>query len=352
MPALASDLLNAQPREKAGARTGARFAFQIHATLAKLLDLHEAGIDDLTILVGSSEPTGLIFYQIKGREPGPWKTTHLCSASGAAPRTTVGKMYHHTTTFGGQVEAAIFLTNAPFEFALADGGKSTPDHMVLVLPDLAASVTAAFAKALQLDFPAPRAPPEVDVIRFERTRVPLVGYDTFVKGRLLEMFSDLPGSTIAPLYRTLVADITAKSHDTTVCTTIEDLYARKGLGRGDLENVLSQAEAHRNILSHWESVEAELIAMGRPLPARLKLRNAVINYLRYRSKRMPEAFMLHRALRQAAKAVVSAVSPTMTLCDVVTLLISQVAPTLKETYDDLLWEAALLVEAFDAVNGQ
>ncbi|APT60396.1 hypothetical protein RGI145_23930 (plasmid) [Roseomonas gilardii] len=361
MTGLASTILAAQPREKAGARTGARFAFQIHATLAKLLELHEAGIDyralfdhfdDLTILVGSSRPTGLTFYQIKGREPGPWKATHLCSTSGDAPRTTVGKMYHHTTTFGGQVKAVIFLTNAPFEFALAAGGKSTPDHMVLVFPDLAVSATAAFAKALQLDFPAPRAPPEGDVIRFERTRVPLVGYDTFVKGRLLEMFNELPGSAIAPLYRTLVADITAKSNDTTVCATIEDLYARKGLGRGDLENMLSQAEAHRNILSYWGSVEAELVEMSRPLPARLKLRIAVTNYLRYRSKRMPEAFALYRALRQAAETVASAVSPTMTLCDVAALLAGQVDTNLKEAYDDLTWEAALLVEAFDAVNGQ
>jgi hypothetical protein len=358
---LASAILAAQPREKAGARTGARFAFQIHATLAKLLELHEEGVnyralfdhfDDLTILADSSETTGLRFYQIKGREPGPWRTTHLCSAAGDAPRTTVGKMYHHTITFSDQVEAAIFLTNAPFELALAAGGNSTPDHMVLVFSDLAAPARAAFAKALEPDFPSPRTPHEGDIIRFERTRVPLVGYDTFVKGRLLETFVDLPGTAIAPLYRTLVADITAKSNDTTVCTTIEDLYSRKGMGRSDLEQVLSEAETHRNILSHWNSVDAELAAAGHPLPARLKTRIAVTNYLRYRSKRMPEAFALHGALRQAAVTVAGAVSLAATLCEVAALLGGEVDPNLKAAYDDLTWEAALLVEAFDAVNGQ
>ena len=105
MDVLASVILQAQPREKAGARTSARFAFQVHASLAKLLELHEAGhdyralfdhLDDLTIMVGSGEPTGLRFYQIKGREPGPWKPGNLCTASGDAPRTTIGKMYHGT----------------------------------------------------------------------------------------------------------------------------------------------------------------------------------------------------------------------------------------------------------------
>ena len=361
MTALANAILAAQPREKAGARTSARFAFQVHASIAKLLELHEAGadyralfdhFDDLTILVGSSEPTRLRFYQIKGREPGPWRAAHLCSASGDAPRTTIGKMYHHAIPFSGQVEAAIFLTNAPFEFALAAGGHSTPDHMVLVFPDLSPSAHAAFAKALELDFPSPRTPHEGDIIRFERTRVPLVGYDTFVKGRLVEMFSDLPGSAITPLYRTLVAEITVKSNDTTVCATIEDLYARKGLCRSDVEHVLSEAQTHRNILGHWDSVDAEMKAAGRSLPARLKVKIAVTNYLRDRSKRMPETVALRNALKRAAASAVCTVSGAATLCEAAAQLEGLVDPNLKAAYDDATWEAALLVEVFDAVNGQ
>lgn len=361
MTALASAILAAQPREKAGARTSARFAFQVHASLAKLLELHEEGadyralfdhFDDLTILVGSSEPTGLRFYQIKGREPGPWKTAHFCSASGDAPRTTIGKMYHHTIPFSGQVEAAIFLTNAPFEFALAAGGNSTPDHMVLVFPDLAPTAHAAFAKALEPDFPSPRTPHEGDIIRFERTRVPLVGYDTFVKGRLIEMFSDLPGSAIAPLCRALVTEIMAKSNDTTVCATIDDLYTRKGLCRSDVEHVLSEAQTHRNILGHWDSLDAEMKAAGRSLPARIKVRIAVTNYLRDRSKRMPATFALHSALKRAAASAACIVSGAATLCEAADQLEGLMDPNLEAAYDDATWEAALLVEAFDAMNGQ
>ena len=361
MTALASAILAAQPREKAGARTGARFAFQVHASLVQVLELHQEGadyralfdhFDDLTILVASSELNGLRFYQIKGREPGPWKTTHFCNASGDAPRTTLCKMYHHTIQFSGQIEAAIFLTNAPFEFALATGGKSTPDHMVLAFPDLLPSVHAAFARALELDFPSPRMPHEGDIIRFERTRVPLVGYDTFVKGRLVEMLNDLPGSAITPLYRTLVNEITVKSNDTTICATIEDLYALKSLCRSDVEHVLSEAQAHRNILGHWESVDAEMKAVGRSLPARLKVGIAVTNYLRDRSKRMPETVALRNALKRAAASNITTVSVAATLCEAAVQLEGLVDPNLKAAYDAATWEAALLVEVFDAVNEQ
>jgi hypothetical protein len=361
MTALASAIVATQPREKAGARTGARFAFQVHASLAKLLELHAEGadyralfdhFDDLTIVMGSAEPTGLKFYQIKGREPGPWKVAHFCSTSGDAPRTTIGKIYHHTIQFSGQVEAATFLTNAPFHFALAAGGNSTPDHMELIFPDLAPTAHAAFAKALEPDFPSPRTPHEGDIIRFERTRVPLVSYDTFVKGRLVEMFSDLPGSAIAPLYRTLVAEITAKSNDTTVCATIEGLYARKGLCRCDVEHVLSEAQRYRDILGQWDSVDAEMKATGRPLPARLKVQLAVTNYLRNRSKRTLETSALHSALKRAAASPAWTGSGAATLCEAAAQLEGLVDPNLKAAYDAATWEAALLVEAFDALNGQ
>lgn len=361
MTTLASAITAAQPREKAGARTSARFAFQVHVSLDKLLDLHNAGVDylalfdhfdDLTIISGASDLIGLNFYQIKGRESKPWKATDLCRASGDAPRTTIGKMYYHTVPFSGRVKAAVFLTNAPFDFALAAGGRSTPDHMVLVFPDLAPAEHVTFAKALEPDFPTPRTPFEGDIIRFERTQVPLVGYDTFLKGRLVELFSDLPGAAIAPLWRTLVAEITTKSNDTTMCANFKDLYSQKGLRRDDIERVLSEAGKHRDILGYWDSLDAEMRQAGRSLPARIKVKTAITNYLRNRSKRVPGISMLCNALREAAVISVYRLSGAETVCEAAGLLESWLDPNLKAAYDGATLEAAFLVEAFDALNAQ
>ncbi len=219
-----------------GARTGARFAFQIHASLAKLLELHEQGadyrapfdhFDDLTILVGSSEPTGVTFYQIKGRETGAWTTSPLCKADGVTPRTTVGKMYHHTLAFAAMLEGTVFLTNAAFDLELASGKQSTPNHVVIAYTDLGPKARKAFAKALQRDFPAPRTPDESTIIRFERTRVPLAGYDTFLRGRLVAFLGDEGAGSANAVHKTLIAEIEAKTNDTTECALLTDLYGCK-----------------------------------------------------------------------------------------------------------------------------
>ena len=145
MSALATAIVKAKPREKAGARTGARYAFQAHVSLAKLLDLHEGGIDyraifdhfdDLAILDSSAMPSLADFFQIKGKESGAWTAATLCAVSKESPGTTVGKMFHHTTIFGAAVNSATFLTNAPFRFELAGGAKSTPDHVKIPLTGL------------------------------------------------------------------------------------------------------------------------------------------------------------------------------------------------------------------------
>ena len=145
MSALATAIVKAKPREKAGARTGARYAFQAHVSLAKLLDLHEGGIDyraifdhfdDLAILDSSAMPSLADFFQIKGKKSGAWTAATLCAVSKESPGTTVGKMFHHTTIFGAAVNSATFLTNAPFRFELAGGAKSTPDHVKIPLTGL------------------------------------------------------------------------------------------------------------------------------------------------------------------------------------------------------------------------
>ena len=182
--------------------------------------------------------------------------------------------------------------------------------------------------------------------------MPLQGYETFVKGRLIEFFADQAEVPAPPLYRTLVAEITARSNDITVCSTLKELYARKSLARSDLESVFHEARKHRSIMDHWQSVEDELKAAGRPLPIRLRLQTAVTTYLRNRSKRMPEAASLHSALRKAAALVAEEMSQAASLCEAADLLAGHVASGLKTGYDDLIWEAGLLVEAFDAVNGQ
>ena len=78
MTAPTTILVTTKPREKAGPRTGARYAFQAHVSLAKVLEIHETGVDyravfdhfdDLALLNGSNNPDEVEFFQIKGKQP-------------------------------------------------------------------------------------------------------------------------------------------------------------------------------------------------------------------------------------------------------------------------------------------
>jgi hypothetical protein len=361
MTALSNVMLQTVPREKAGPRTGARFAFQVHVSLTKILELHEAGIDyrvlfdyfdDLGVLVNSDNPAGVEFFQIKGRESGSWTAKNLCVVSGKKPKTIIGKMYHHTEAFAERLTAAVFITNAAFDFALASGKKSTPDHVFIPYGDIAPNDQAVFAAALEIDYPSPRAPDECAIIRFERTRVPILGYDTYVKGRLVEYFGEHTGVPVNALYRTLIADITAKSNNTTECTTVATLHAHKSLSRGDLETVFSEATKHRSILDDWVAVDAQLDAAGRSYVARLRLRTAIVEYMRNRSKRMPYAIELRSGMRLAAASVACDLAQAQSLLDAADLITAHATPEVRAKQGEPQWEAALFVEAFDILNGQ
>jgi len=157
MTVLTTALVTLKPREKAGARTGARYAFQAHVSLAKVLEIHESGVDyravfdhfdDLAILNGSDSPDKVEFFQIKGKQTGAWTAASLCVLGKEIPRTTVGKMYHHTESFGSAVAACVFLTNAPFQFMLADGTKTGLDHVKIPYASVGSKDRARFAAAL------------------------------------------------------------------------------------------------------------------------------------------------------------------------------------------------------------
>jgi hypothetical protein len=114
-----------KPREKAGARTAARFEFQANFSILKILDIHEAGddyraifdhFDDLTILNSSSQPTCIDFFQIKGLSTGSWTIKRLVKeqTDKAPPRSIIGKMYKNAHDFAAHANSITFASNGMF----------------------------------------------------------------------------------------------------------------------------------------------------------------------------------------------------------------------------------------------
>jgi hypothetical protein len=360
MTALTTALVTVKLREKAGARTGARYAFQAHVSLAKVLEIHASGadyravfdhFDDLAILNGSDSPDKVEFFQIKGKQTGAWTAASLCVAAKEIPRTTVGKMYHHTASFGPAVAACVFLTNAPFKFVLADGTTTGPDHLKIPCASVGVTDRARFAAALEPDFPSPRSPTEESVLLFERTDIPVNGYDVVLKGKLVDIVEGKEGVVVGALYRTLVDDIAKRANDTTECMCLADVFVHKSLSRKDFEAAFTAAETRRGILDNWPIIDDELKAAGRPYLARIKAQTATVEYLRDRSKRVHEAEILAEDIHKAAEQVkdrLKGCDSMLAAADLVRTLLTVSRPGVHEPAKI---EAAILIELYEALNG-
>lgn len=268
---LSSTLVKALPREKAGSRTGARYDFQAHAALERMLSMYSKGddfcaffdlYDDFVVIDSATLPTTITLFQIKGHKSAAFSCAALVKKKGAAPQTTVGKMYHHTTIFGGDLDRVVLLTNAELKFALAVGGKSDEGYMLIAAKDLDAPELDKIAAALELDFPSPRSPNEKEILALERTHVPLYGYEAYLKGRLLEVLNEATATAIGGLYRTLILEVKSRSNDMTESASLEEMIKCKGLTRDRFGLALEAAEKRTDVLSYLALIEDDLKARG------------------------------------------------------------------------------------------
>lgn len=361
MTTLATTLATATPREKSGPRTGARYAFQVHVCLAKVLEWHAAGsdyravfdhFDDLAILTGPDDPDGVAFFQIKGRQSGAWTAANLGKQEGESPCTPVGKMYHHTTIFGAAVTRCTFLTNASFSFTLADGTKTGSDHWNLAHASIGPKDKGVIAKALDLDFAPPRSPNEDIVLHYERTDVPVAGYDTMVKGKLVEMLDNTDGLAVGALYRTLIEEVTARTNDTTEYSSIEEMYAQKSLSRKNLSDVFSAAENRRGILDSWSIIDDELKDAGLSSGFRIRLKTQTIIHLRACANRNAKSVTLSGVVNRSLAKIEAAATECDKLLPVVEMVKAQLQMSEISSYDAIEIDAAIFVELFEAMNGQ
>ncbi|MCK1508394.1 dsDNA nuclease domain-containing protein [Bradyrhizobium sp. 18] len=361
MTTLATTLVTAKPREKSGPRTGARYAFQVHVCLAKVLECHAAGsdyravfdhFDDLAILTGPDDPEGVAFFQVKGKQSGAWTATNLGKQEGESPCTPVGKMYHHTTIFGSAVTRCTFLTNASFSFTLADGTKTSSDHRNIPHASIGTKDRGVIAGALDLDFAPPRSPNEDIVLHYERTDVPVTGYDTMLKGKLVEMLDGTDGLAVGALYRTLIEEVTARTNDVTEYSSIEEVYAQKSLSRKHLADAFSAAENRRGVLDSWSIIDDELKDAGLSSAFRIRLKTQTIIHLRGCANRNAKSLALSDVVNKPLATIKAAVMTCDKLLPVVEMVKAQLPMSEMSSYDAIEIDAAIFVELFEAMNGQ
>jgi hypothetical protein len=357
MTSLLAAVGSAKPREKAGAHTMARYRFQVHASILKMLDLHRTGedyravfdhFDDLMVFDKADEPAKVDFFQIKSQDKGEWTLAAMVAKSGKGkPATFLGRLHHHMTSFGHMVSRLGFVSNLAFKLKLADGQETTTDHKIIHSSDLHPDEIAVMKSAIAND--AAKAP-TVDgshLFVFERTPLGLTDQDKFVKGCLIDFVHERGGSDHVPvisLYETLQGSVFTKTGITQEFTTKAEFYDRKTLCRSDIEAMFSRATAGRRFSESWAVIQHDLAAVGMSTRQIISLQTSCIRYIKARAAGEPGAVGFNTAACGAILSQQAEVDACNTLPEIATHLEKWVSSDYEHRY------GAIYVEAFEAMT--
>jgi Cap4 dsDNA endonuclease len=360
MTNLLTAVSSAKPREKAGANTMARYGFQVHASILKMLELHESGndyravfdhFDDLMVFDKSDLPENVDFYQIKSQSEGSWSLKHMTrkQGNGSPPVTFIGRLHQHMGAFAQVITKLGFLSNMGFKLKLPDGTQTTQDHHTIKSTDLHSDEIELLKACIAKDAVGPPATDGSHLFTFERTPLSLNDQDTFVKGRLVEFVEDRGGSEHVPvisLYETLLGSVFNKTGVTQEFTTLAEFYDRKTLCRADIEAMFVRATAGRRFHESWSMIHSDLMAAGMTTRQILLLQNSCLRYMKARSAGEPLALEFNAA----AQAAILAHQADVAACDGLTEIAGRLEHWVQTDYEHK--EGAFYVESFEAMNEQ
>jgi hypothetical protein len=358
MPGLLSIVRTVRPREKSGGHTMARYGFQVHVSILKMLDLHRSGkdyraafdhFDDLMVFDKSDEPNKVSFFQIKSKGSGTWTLKEMTKKAGKGPppNTFVGRMHHHMASFDAAVSCLGFVSNLMFKLKLKDGTETTPDHHSIRSTDLHPDEIQALKATVAKDSAIPPTVDGSQLFVFERTALGLIDQESLVKGRLLDFIHERGGAAHVPiisLYETLRGSVLSKSSVTQEFTTTAEFYDRKTLCRADLETMFSRAIAGRRFHESWPVIQQDLLDSGMPRLRIIALQNNCIRYISARSAGESGAVGFNTKARDAILAHRTEVDVCTSLPEIAALLDQRVSTDYENR------DGALYVEAFEAIR--
>lgn len=364
-----TDLLNAlqesKPREKAGGRTTARYEFQAHVAIIKIIDLHETGkdyraafehFDDLMILNSSTAPDRVEFYQVKSKSAGRWTMralTHI-DTDAPPPRSILGKMYHNVALFEHAVERIGFISNAGFDFILSDNKSTNEDNILIFGKDLHTNERAKIDAAISADFSMPMKCDCKDILLFEQTSFGPRDQDKFVLGRLVDYFYkigyhyDVP---INALYTTLFKTIMSKSAVTEEFSDSKSCFEQKTLCRSEIDALLECGLGKKRFHNCWPTIERELIKDGSASRDIVRTKNACLSYITERAAGLYEATRFSAAIRKIVAEQKAAIDGQEWIMGVFALLHMATSGSECLGYQNDRLRGALIVESYEAMDG-
>lgn len=355
-------LISNCPREQAGSQSFRAFDFQVHASMARILDAYQEGggfvayfdlFDDLIFLSEEGGSVAISFYQMKARAGSAWTANRLASrpAKGELPKSIIGKAYHNLHEFGGLVRKAAIVSNQHLQAKFPDGSKTSADAGEILLSSLSTADHGALVAAIEADFPDGIDPRHAEVLVYERIPLDMQSFRQTLLGAVTEFVSGIAPEyavTAKPLYDALLSEITRCTGTVATAKTLTELKKQKGLGRTDIHALVERVQQRgRTPAEWWPSVETELVSADWKTVRLRRLYLACLEYWRARERGAGPALHLCQALTGLLGK-----HPDL-LCDSVidSLVAYELAGTIAEPEGEpYTRQAALLVEVMESLG--
>ncbi|ARP66541.1 hypothetical protein A9K65_026730 [Mesorhizobium sp. WSM1497] len=349
------------PRETAGAEALRAFDFQIHVSMARILDAHASGIsyaaffdhfDDLVMVEGENGEAAISFYQVKSRTGSGWTPTRLAERpkKGNLPKSIIGKAYHNIAQFGPSIRRAAIVSNQQLNAKYPDGSLTSIKDGEIVLSKLCKLDHDTLVSAIALDFPGPLDSAHNHLLTFERVPLDIQSYRDTLLGRVTNFTRTISPDNAAvakPFYDALLSEIGRCTGDTVKPKNLGELKKRKSLGRQDVEALVAQVQSRsRTVLEWWPSVEAELDTFGVGALGKQRLRYKCLTYWRSRERSLGAASAVAEFIREVIDSHNHLISDS--IIDSVEAL-RRSGMLVEPTGEDYDLQAALFVELMDAL---
>lgn len=278
MGPLLDTLTKKKRRESAGADTAARFDFQKNWALCEMLSRHDAGVeylvafefhDDVLFFAPENAPNSVDFVQVKTfKSPKARTISSLTSVSGNG--SVLSKLAANTKLVKPPFAVRLVLvSNAPFEFSdveIAGAAIAEPHRAKLI-------------KGLAKEFPGTEEE-TLNKLHFLIANLPIDQMDTFVKGKVIELFEKRFGINFTQnamsWLRLIQGEIRRKNnYPDDKITNVKDLLENKCVGRTLIEETLDDVEKQHRPAPDLSAIRSELQKGGWTLPSLIKFDKAV-----------------------------------------------------------------------------
>lgn len=252
MGALRETFTSIAPRERSGSRAANRFDYQDDWALCKLIELHESENDyvlvlefhdDVVILDSKSDPTSLMFFQIKTKTSGHHSRSDLTrqrqGKNGKLP-SILGKLYSNYITFPVETQQLSLVSNAYTNCKLQAGGTGV-GQTKLAYSDLADSERKEIKESLSIERAEAVDASGVALFVYEVSELSLIGHTDHALGRLTRFLDSLPkaSSHIATaFYRALKGELSRRAKSEATIRTFDEVCEFKAIDRESFRSML------------------------------------------------------------------------------------------------------------------